>query len=72
VEVSGKSVGDEDAVESGLAAGVEINLLEGGEAVVVDGEVDGKVGWRREGIVSVGHCMQPGVIIRKRQNSTNT
>jgi len=56
VEVSGKSVGDEDAVESGLAAGVEIDLLEGGEAVVVDGEVDGKVGWRGEGIVSVGHC----------------
>lgn len=51
LEVGGKSVGDEDAVESGFAAGVEIYLLEGAEAVVVDGEVDGDVGWGREAIV---------------------
>jgi hypothetical protein len=51
LEVGGKSVCDEDAVESGLATGVEIYLLEGAEAVVVDGEVDGNVGWRGEAIV---------------------
>jgi hypothetical protein len=54
LEVGGKSVGDEDAVEGGFAAGVEIYLLEGAEAVVVDGEVDGDVGWGREAIVGVG------------------
>ena len=44
-------MGDEDAVESSLAAGVEIYLLKGAEAVVVDGEVDGDVGGRGETIV---------------------
>jgi len=52
LEVGRKSVGDEDAVERSLAAGIKIYLLEGAEAVVVDGEVDGEVGWGREGIVS--------------------
>ena len=43
VEVFGEGVRNEDAVEGCAAAGVEVYFLEGAEAVVVEGEIDGEV-----------------------------
>ena len=47
----GESVCDENAMEGLLAAGEEIDLLEGAEALVVEGDVDVDVLGEGKGVV---------------------
>ncbi len=54
MEVFGEGVRDEDAMEGGAAAGVEVYFLEGAEAVVVEGEIDGEVDVVGEVVVGGG------------------
>lgn len=48
-------MGNEDAMDDRVAATIEIDLLEGGEALLADDEVDGEVadGEVGEGVVGV-------------------
>lgn len=62
VEILGQGMGDEDAVVGRLAAGVEVDLFEGGEVVVVKGQIDGVVDVCGEGVVCGGRlCGRMGV-----------